>query len=526
MNDTNFDKILKQKLDEIPVPDEQASWLNMQQKLKQEKPSGNRYKWLLALLLLISGCGAFLLFRPGTGNQSGKEFSAKENHVYGKKGSNISKEEALFDEQLPLAATTTTKEKSNSQILVAAEESGTQRDIKKISQSVAEPTENKNRQPVAGMPVKFKRKINFKNSVDAEITNRDKPDNKQNSIKRKIGNASNGSAKKESISIQSEISIPSKTKYRNRKQRVKQQSDAIAKTSIAAGEIGENIIKDTEKATAENNNSTLPELEQKSMGLKDTVSTATGDSLSVSNNDPQKKIKQDSTLLKKYADKKGKHKGLIWSAGIGLQQSIAIGKQKSSGLNFNSKPGTLTDYLPSIYLRAEPHSRKWFVQAEFEAIAPTPVEPVVYSQQTNIDYFNNDVEVTKQQLKKLYYHTLYLGANIRLGRGFSAGLGFRQQWLFRSVSEKTVSHTPISSGNAEHSSNYQHSASSDSFFYNSIPSWTLQLNYEYRKWNAGLRFSIDTSPYIKFTLPDGQIEDRRNHLLQLYIRYRLWQSKK
>lgn len=526
MNDTNFDKILKQKLDEISVPDEQASWLNMQQKLKQEKPSGNRYKWLLALLLLISGCGAFLLFRPGTEGQSGKELSANENHVYGKKGSNISKEEMQFDEQLSLEETTVTKEKSNSQKLVAAAEPGASTDSKKVSQSVAEPTEIKNRQLSAGIPVKFDRKINFKNSVDIENANRNKSGNKQSSIKVKIGNTSNGSAKSESISTQNRKSITGKTKDKTRKQKAKQQSDVIVKTSIAAGEIGEKIIRDIEKATAENNNSTLPELGQRSMELKDTVSTVTGDSLSANNNDLKKKIEQDSTLLKKYADKKVKHKGLIWSAGIGLQQSIAIGKQKSSGLNFNSKPGTLTDYLPSIYLRAEPHSGKWFVQAEFEVITPTPVEPVVYSQQTNIDYFNNDVEVIKQQLKKLYYHTLYLGANIRLGRGFSAGLGFRQQWLFRSVSEKTVSHTPISSGNAEHSSNYQHSASSDSFFYKSIPAWTLQLNYEYRKWNAGLRFSIDTSPYIKFTLPDGQIEDRRNHQLQLYIRYRLWQSKK
>src|SRR5688572_22705697 len=92
---------------------------------------------------------------------------------------------------------------------------------------------------------------------------------------------------------------------------------------------------------------------------------------------------------------------LVVSAGIGLQQQIPLGGQKAVPYDYYGRTGSLSDYIPSFYLRVE-KEEKWFVQGEFRYGAPQTLADFQYSRQTKVD--SQNMTVTSFRLKKTYYH--------------------------------------------------------------------------------------------------------------------------
>lgn len=82
----------------------------------------------------------------------------------------------------------------------------------------------------------------------------------------------------------------------------------------------------------------------------------------------------------KKEDKKKKTPFVI-SAGVGLQQSIAVNSQQSSSFNYNGKKSSLSDHIPSVYLRLQ--KNKWVAQAEFQYALPQPVENFTSAKKQN-----------------------------------------------------------------------------------------------------------------------------------------------
>jgi hypothetical protein len=66
----------------------------------------------------------------------------------------------------------------------------------------------------------------------------------------------------------------------------------------------------------------------------------------------------------------------------------------------------------------------------------------------------------------------------------------------------------------------------DSFLYKTQVHVLLQADYQWKRFSFGLRYTKDVQPYIKFTNPDGTVDEKRNQALQLMVRYRIWQSAK
>jgi hypothetical protein len=215
----------------------------------------------------------------------------------------------------------------------------------------------------------------------------------------------------------------------------------------------------------------------------------------------------------------------VFSAGIGLQQAIAISGQQSSGYNYNGKKGSLSDRIPAVYLRAQ--KGKWFAQAEFQYGVPQPVKPFSFSQKTSFDVSSLNVNKEQFNIQKLYYHQLPFSINYFVLPNWSIGTGGMYNILAGAVTEQNINRENVLTGDVSASRNvapvkgYQ-----DSFLYKTTAGIIFQTDYHWKRFALGLRFTQNLQPFIKYTKPDGQIVDERNKVLQAVLRFQLWRSKR
>jgi len=221
--------------------------------------------------------------------------------------------------------------------------------------------------------------------------------------------------------------------------------------------------------------------------------------------------------------KKGKSTGkkYAWSAGLGLQQQIPIAGQEVSPYGHNGNKNFIDNYIPSVYVRFQ-KKNKWFVRAEFSYGAPHNVAPFAYNRVTKVNSNSTEISVVTLSLKKTYYHELPVSFNHFIKKNWSVGAGVTYGLLHRAVSEKNIVTKYLQSGDETTTTQVIPSGYTDSFLYKSQWQGFLQTEYEWKMFSVGLRYSTDALPYIKYTLPNGELYQRRNHLLGFFIRARLF----
>ncbi|GAA4342702.1 hypothetical protein [Flaviaesturariibacter amylovorans] len=219
-------------------------------------------------------------------------------------------------------------------------------------------------------------------------------------------------------------------------------------------------------------------------------------------------------------------KPLILSAGVGLQQLLVVDGQQPTPYNYRGGSGFLSDHVPSVYLRAE--KGRWFLQGEVKLSAPQLFRSFAYSQKTVYDTANAQLQVTRNRLRKAYYHQLPLTLNYRVWKGWSIGAGGMYSVFYRALSEQEISTRAITPGATVSSVTRRVPIPEyrDSFLLRSQVHLLLQTDYSWRRWSLGLRYKRDLQPFIRFTRPDGTVEDQHNHSLEAVLRFRLWQSKR
>jgi hypothetical protein len=230
----------------------------------------------------------------------------------------------------------------------------------------------------------------------------------------------------------------------------------------------------------------------------------------------------DSTVINEKIE--AEKNRLVVSAGIGLQQQIPLGGQKAVPYDYYGRTGSLSDYIPSVYLRVE-QEEKWFVQGEFRYGAPQTLADFQYSRQTKVDAQN--MTVTTFRLKKTYYHQLPLSFNYYVLPNFSIGIGGIYSRFHGAVSEKEVKKTDLQTQVETMSKeivNLQHF--NDSFLYKTQVHALFQTEYHWNRFDFGLRYTKDIQPFIKYTQPDGHIDVKKNQTFQFLVRFRVWDSKK
>ena len=231
---------------------------------------------------------------------------------------------------------------------------------------------------------------------------------------------------------------------------------------------------------------------------------------------------QDSIVKKKANPNQGR---FFFAGGIGEQQQIPVAGQTAVPYSSLGRKGSISDYIPSLYIQLH-REKKWFLQAEFRYGAAQSLKELSYNRKTDFDSSTKNVSVTTLRLKKTYYHQFPLSFNYYLKPNLSVGLGGIYSRFYRAVTEKEIQ-TMNAQTQAVTSTrqiipirNF-----TDSFLYKTQVHVLAQADYQWRKFSFGLRYTKDIQPYIRYTRPDGTVNEEKNQSLQLVVRYRLWKSK-
>jgi hypothetical protein len=311
-------------------------------------------------------------------------------------------------------------------------------------------------------------------------------------------------------------------KKKNSKLIKDKQSDMVKisrKDGVPENENSQSDLINNEKPLAVKTVDKLSNVMQKlSVGKTDFLSSNT-DKIDSTNKKVEKK---DTTIAKKDSTKK---KSVFFSAGIALQQQVPIAGQGFFPYNALGRKGTLTDYIPSIYIRLN-KDKKWFLQSELKYGAPQLVKEFLYNR--NTDSTNRLKPITTSlQLQKTYYHQVSFSFNYFIVTNLSFGGGIIWNRFSSAISSKDVVQqdrltgldSVISRGLIIRSKN------ADTAFAKSYFQAVTEVQYKLTRYSFGAKYSFGLQPYIKFTLPGGTTQEEKNSSLQLFIRYELWQSK-
>jgi len=231
----------------------------------------------------------------------------------------------------------------------------------------------------------------------------------------------------------------------------------------------------------------------------------------------------DSASQKKAQPPKNK---TFLTAGIGEQQQIPIGGQTAVPYSHYGRKGSLSDYVPSVYVRLQ-KEKKWFAQAEFRYGAAQSVKEFSYNRKTSFDAATKEITTVTMRLKKTYYHQLPLSFNYYVRPDLSIGIGGMYSRFYGAIAEEETKTQNLVSGRQtifKEIIPIRHFT--DSFLYKTQVHVLVQADYQWKKFSFGLRYTKDIQPYIKYTRPDGTIEEEKNQSLQFLIRYQLWRSGK
>ena len=225
-----------------------------------------------------------------------------------------------------------------------------------------------------------------------------------------------------------------------------------------------------------------------------------------------------------------KKKKFYFSAGIGLQQQIPMNGQKATPYNIYGRKGSLADYIPSVYLRLH-RPEKWFLDGGFRYGAPQAVREVNYST-TAVTVFDTSGQqtistttTTTSRLKKTFYHQVPFSFNYQLMPHLSIGTGLLYSRFHGAVSEVEVHKTRNQVDSLVSKKLVQVPPSSDSFFTRSQIHLLFQTEYEWRRLGIGLRYTRGLQPFLKYTDAAGVLKQEKNTSLQLFLRFRVWNSK-
>ena len=438
-----YEDALQQQFEDLPLPGENQSWQQMEQLLNKDKkrllpPFFLQYGLLCLLALWFVTVMYFVLRKNEMMNKRLAEKEAAITHVMANNPENINKKSEAITES-KTKDIISTKEESETKKKVTDNDEPTHqmpnatneenkeklnvksKGINKVTKQVLTPSGNEGN-------VSFKQPQSVGKIVASSIKRK---------VKRKGGKAI---AKDVLVFSGNGISVDSK-QAQTFSEAKKAKSKIIISKAVATDKITKDnqTINIDQKANEQNemnlvkNNSGVIDNgkntnEQK--GINNDVQIVSpankqpvivADSLPATGNNIStipitKTEKKDTTTIQKTTTiasaikiPKGTN-GLLWSAGVGVQQQIPVGGQMITGYGKTGNTNALADYIPSVYLRME-KSGKWFAQTEFSYGAPQPVNDFSFKRKSVLDNNLTAITTTTVRLKKTYYHQMPLSFN-------------------------------------------------------------------------------------------------------------------
>ncbi len=227
-------------------------------------------------------------------------------------------------------------------------------------------------------------------------------------------------------------------------------------------------------------------------------------------------------------EKAGKPFRLYVGAGLLLQQQIPFSRQKATPYTYYGRKGSVADYIPAPFLRLY-KDKKWFVQLEFRYGAPQLVRATPYSQQIFRDsgvgvLYRRTITTT---LRKTFYHQVPLSFNYYVLPRWSVGSGFLYSKFYRAISEVEDVKRNVTSQEEVVTKKITFTGSDSSGVFSKSQLHVLfQTEYQWKHFGVGLRYTKGLQPFIKYTDVNGRPKEDKNQALQLFLMYQLWQPKK
>ncbi len=506
-NNSPYNNELANKMENMPMPDINMAWADMEKRLTQKEDKKPVPFWL-------NGCAIFalvavVLFGIGFWMYSSKNKTKPTNEsatVIKKETNNTSNTE----NSIAINKIIKDEEKKSTEIL-SAEINKVESKTNNLNNNTAtnNVTTTETNEPVAdGRKKRYKSKarnrikitnavleenIESENILKKNITKNTKSEentfaNKSPKVK-KIKGKYNTKTKAPEVNIDEEHVIPT--------------NENIENTAVKTKTTDINIVK---KDTSKNENIITTKI----------------------NSTPVIPTENINTTKKENVSKKTKSK-LFFNAGIGMQQQLAINGQTNTPYNSLGRKGTLLDYIPSVYARIE-KEKKWFVQIEGKYGAPQYNKEFVYAQTIKRDtgFLQNFVNTNSTTLKKSFYHQIPITFNYYVTPKWSIGAGLQWNKFTGALAEKELvrkndnTQTQILLFKEQ----ILDKADSNNVFSKQYSVALLETQYKWKRFTIGAKYSFGLSPYIIFTLPGGTEQKLTSKTALVFIKYELWSSKK
>jgi hypothetical protein len=500
-----IEEALEQKLQQIPQPDQETSWQAMKLLLEKDKRRPAfifRRRNVIALLIMLLSA-ALLLWKNN--EKSALNTRAKDSIVKQEISNESNKNSEQSNNNQNKENITTTTEINKADNAVQTEPTSSSNSAVTNSSIVLSEQTSQGTNADAVQKIKKKKRAS-KGRLNANIiaatlsddpssVSKEENEEKINEKKKKKTKSALQSNVAINSAIPSEVNVTSTVDH-----------DPVMKTDEVVSNRNVNLLP----VDSSNIAAIVPQM--KTLAINETIKDS---------------LKQSDTAIVTNTPKRknDKKKPFVFSAGIGFKQQIPLSQQKISRYGFNGRNSVVNDYIPSVYFRVE-KEKKWFTMLELDLAAPRMKEPVVYSQQTSVNNFSAQQKITRLELRKIFYQKIGLSYHRFIKPSWSVGAGLHWSKLYRTISTKNVTIKNLQNQSEETNTQVIPSNFNDSFLFKSVPSFTLQTNYEWRRFNLGLRWTSDLQPYIKFTRPSGEIVERKDQVLELLLYIRLWKSKR
>lgn len=486
-----YETELANKLQEVPLPDIELAWNDMEERLGNKKKRRFipffLFKTGIAIGLVAAVSGVAIWMHNETDNNKQQSFNKQTQ-------SKLSA--AKTNEKQPHSSTTSTLT---------------------VSKNAADKQEQQITQQQKQI-ISAQQKNNDGNNVIASI--------KDNNILQK-----NTVHIKASVAQQRAVTQLSIYQQKPKtKKLLKQKNDNVFEANIGNTVDAENSIKlnqvHPKDISVADSNQFSKSYMQSSIGLekestaKDTLTTVLNSAKDSSIVTSQTLAKPADSLKPKSANKK-----IRLSAGLAFYQQIPVDGQVFAAYNFNGNNAVLTDYIPALHLRM--HFKKWFAEAGFRFAAPLWTNQQEYFRKTVYLNTTKTVVTNSLQLKKIYYHQLPVSVNYQLNNQFSIGTGLSWNYLYSNVTERTTTTQNILTGTyTSETSIAATKRFTDSFFYSNHVNLMLQTEYRYKRFGFMLRYSKGLQPYMQFVNAAGEMQQLSQQSLEFIFNIRLWKNFK
>jgi long-subunit fatty acid transport protein len=224
-----------------------------------------------------------------------------------------------------------------------------------------------------------------------------------------------------------------------------------------------------------------------------------------------------------------KEASFVFSAGIGLDRSFAIGDRKNSSYNANTGSGGISDYIPHPYFKFHLND-KLYIKTEFHFSVPQFVRPIILDS-TRLDSLAGIPHRTRLNLNKLFYNTIPITIHYQVFDRLSIGAGIQFSSLYGAVGQKTTTYSyGLGAGDSTYFTSIVKLKGDTTYQSFRKTDWRLlfEASYQWKKLTLGLQYQQGLSPILQ-TNPFGSSTDAmqaKNAGIRLYLQYDLWRQRR